>query len=281
MIKFILFLLFSTQAAANEWRQPQTITTEEEVVQVLTGIREFKGIKILERKSQKSKQLVREYLSEKLQGYGYKPELQTYSPTGTNVFSLLPSTTGSKQFVVVGAHFDSVGNAGANDNASGVSIVMSMADQLIHQTQRDKNVLFCFFDEEESGLLGSKAFAKKLMAEKLLIHSAHTVDQLAYDADGDFAIELEAATPELLNFYRTVNFEQKFNLILETSPVTTTDHDSFRKLGIPSIGVTEEYYHDDTTSCYHQKCDTYDTINFEYLYSGSRFWTAVIGTLIK
>lgn len=129
--------------------------------------------------------------------------------------------------------------------------------------------------------MGSTAFAKKLVAEKLNIHSAHTVDQLAYDADGDFAIELEAATPELLNFYRAINFDQKFNLILETSPVTSTDHNSFRKLGIASIGLTEEYYHGDTTSCYHQSCDTYETINFEYLYSGSRFWTAVIGTLIK
>lgn len=114
MVKFILFLLFSFQAAANDWTPLSRLTIEEQVLQVLTGKTEYKGIKILERKSLKSKQLVREFLAEKLVSYGYSVQLHNYSQIGTNVFSLLPSTTGSKQFVVVGAHFDSVGNAGVH-----------------------------------------------------------------------------------------------------------------------------------------------------------------------
>lgn len=215
MIRLTFFLLISSlctkgHSQAADSPIPQYIyrqTTEDQVLRVLTGQQDYKSQRITERRSQKGRALARQYLAEKLQELGFSPQAHKYSASGTNVFSILPATVESNEFVVVGAHFDSTGGPGANDNASGVAVVMSMAEGLKKQNQRKLNVIFCFFDEEENGLVGSHHFAKKLFDEKFRVHSVHTIDQLAYDTDGDRAIEVEAAPDDLFNFYQQVNVQ--------------------------------------------------------------------------
>lgn len=255
-------------------------TTEDDVLKTLTGQQEYKGLKIYERGSVSQRQLTREYLADKLTEFGYTPELHNYRLNGTNVFAVLPATNSSDEFLIIGAHFDSVSNEGANDNASGVAIVLAMAKELQNIAVRQKNIIFCFFDEEEKGLQGSKYFAQKLLTEKTKVHSVHTIDQMAFDGDGDFAIELEKVPNDLFKIYQDVNVSQKFLIPLHKSPVTSTDHSSFSKLGFKAMGLTEEYYNGDTTPCYHSQCDTYETVNLAYLLNTSKFWRAVITTLL-
>ena len=62
--------------------------------------------------------------------------------------------TGTKR-IVVGAHYDAFGDSpGANDNGSGVAVLLSLIKQL-QDVEWNYSVDFCFFDQEESGLLGS------------------------------------------------------------------------------------------------------------------------------
>ena len=57
--------------------------------------------------------------------------------------------------IVVGAHYDAFGESpGANDNGSGVAVLLSLIKQL-QDTVWNYSVDFCFFDLEEAGLLGS------------------------------------------------------------------------------------------------------------------------------
>lgn len=71
--------------------------------------------------------------------------------------------------VVVGAHLDAVpGSPGANDNGAGVAVLLGLARQL-----RDRpwhvTVELCFFDQEERGLVGSRAYvARDTAAERHL-----------------------------------------------------------------------------------------------------------------
>lgn len=271
--------LKSASPTLNSFDFPQTV--EEDILKVLTGEMPYHDQKITERRSLKNRTLVRSYLSEKLQSYGYSPLTQTYSSNGANVYAILSSTIPSHDHIVVGAHFDSVGNPGANDNATGVTLVLMMAERLSHLETRTKNIIFVFFDEEEKGLVGSQHFAEKLLSEKTQVHSVHTIDQMGFDADKDLVIELEQAPVDLFEVYQKTLLETKSKIQLAHSPIDSTDHKSFRDRGFKSIGLTEEYYNGDSTPCYHKMCDTYSTIDLYYLRQADKFWSQVIIKLMQ
>jgi Zn-dependent M28 family amino/carboxypeptidase len=68
--------------------------------------------------------------------------------------------------IVVGAHLDSVGTGpGINDNGSGSSAILEIAEQLKRKKLRNK-VRFMWFGAEESGLLGSSHYVASLSAEE-------------------------------------------------------------------------------------------------------------------
>lgn len=185
---------------------------------------------------------------------------------GTNIYAMIPATLESNEYVVIGAHYDSVlGSPGANDNASGTALVYGVAAELAKLKIRTRNVIVVFFDQEEIGLVGSRAFAKKLKDDGLKIHSVHTVDQMGWDADGDKAIEIEIPTPELEKLYREE--AAKLSITVHKTNVPSTDHTAFREVGFNAIGITEEYKNEDTTPHYHKSTDTYETIDFGYLAS--------------
>jgi Zn-dependent M28 family amino/carboxypeptidase len=89
---------------------------------------------------------------------GYAVELERFE-TGVNVVGT--STGATDERVVVGAHYDHIpGCAGADDNASGVAGVLEIARVLAGHAFTRTLVLVCF-DDEESGLVGSRAFVER------------------------------------------------------------------------------------------------------------------------
>ena len=257
-------------------------TIEYDVLKVLTGEQDtFSGHRILERKSFAERQQTVRYLEDKLVELGYSPQRHEYRSEAVNLWAVLEGSSSTNEYVVIGAHFDSAGNAGANDNASGVAVVMSLAKKLSEITGRNKNVLIVFLDEEERGLVGSKNFASFLKASNFSIHSVHTIDQMAWDKDKDRAIELEKAPADLMSIYQKVKIDGGYPMALHSSSETSTDHTSFRNAGFKAMGLTEEYRNGDTTPCYHSKCDKFDTVDFEYLTNTAKFWTDVISYIVK
>ncbi|MBA2540668.1 MAG: M28 family peptidase [Deltaproteobacteria bacterium] len=98
--------------------------------------------------------------------------------------------------MIVGAHFDTIANSpGANDNASGTVVVLAVAKLLADTPCRTAPVTIAFFDQEELGLFGARAYAQSLSAAD--VRAVHTIDQVAWDMDGDRRFELEAPTPTL------------------------------------------------------------------------------------
>lgn len=88
-----------------------------------------------------------------------------------NVVALLPAREGSDrqdEYIVVSAHYDHIGvgaavngdsiNNGADDNASGTTAVVMLAEAMAKMPAPRRNILFVCFAAEERGLLGSKAF---------------------------------------------------------------------------------------------------------------------------
>jgi Zn-dependent M28 family amino/carboxypeptidase len=92
----------------------------------------------------------------------------------------VPGTLHPDSFVVFTAHYDHLGLMGrhnffpgANDNASGVALLISLADYFQHHPQ-PYSVVFLAFSGEEAGLLGSGYFADhppiKLSSVRFLIN---------------------------------------------------------------------------------------------------------------
>ncbi|MBB1149993.1 M20/M25/M40 family metallo-hydrolase [Myroides sp. NP-2] len=123
------------------------------------------------------------YLTKELKAYGIEPYFERYEDELTkvantwNVVGVIPGKDPQlkNEIVVLGAHYDHIGIQtaiagdsianGANDNASGVSILLELARNL-SQKDMKRTVLVCFFTAEEVGLLGSEHLANRLKSEE-------------------------------------------------------------------------------------------------------------------
>ena len=94
-----------------------------------------------------------------------------------NVIGLLEGTTLKDEFVVVSAHYDHLGKKnngegdlifnGANDNATGVSAMIMLAEYFKNVAINKRSILFIAFTAEEMGLVGSSHFGKTVSAETI------------------------------------------------------------------------------------------------------------------
>jgi len=121
--------------------------------------------------------LVAAFIEEKFEAHGIRPYASTYRipvesvKDAYNLVGVIPSANPSDEFVVLGAHLDHIGLDskseldsifnGANDNASGSTAVIQIA-QYLSKKKINKNVLVCLFSAEEMGLVGSKELAEDL-----------------------------------------------------------------------------------------------------------------------
>ncbi len=104
--------------------------------------------------------LTRTYITTELTKLGWKPKLEKFSD-GVNIFAERPGTNQAAKAILVGAHYDTVAlSPGADDNASGVAVVLEVA-RLLGSRPTPRTLQLAFFDQEETGLLGSQAFVSK------------------------------------------------------------------------------------------------------------------------
>ncbi len=288
MIKAILIILVLTSGLSvrpekSGYRQKKDPIDQKDIVARLTGYTYIAdSIKLSDRYTSENKQYCVKYLTSLLNNFCSKVSVQAYSKTGTNISGLIPSTTGSDEYVIFGAHFDGIPKSpAANDNATGVAVVSSVGKYISELRKRKYNTLIVFFDEEERGLLGSRAFAAKIKADSLKVISVHTIDQMGWDNDGDRAIELEQPSENLKEIYLRVASDNKLNFPIHITKEGGTDHSAFRRQGYNAIGITEEYVNGDTTPHFHKSTDSYSTVNFEYMKSTTMYLEKVFQTILK
>ncbi len=93
-----------------------------------------------------------DYIADQWQAMGYDVVRQTYEVRGVTCSNLEISRSGkrcSDDIVLVGAHYDSVlGSPGANDNGSGVAVLLEMARRFA-AVDLDRTVRFVAFTNEE------------------------------------------------------------------------------------------------------------------------------------
>ena len=75
-----------------------------------------------------------------------------------NISATLPDKARPGEYYIVGAHYDSVNNPGADDDASGAAGLLEAA-RVASLHDFEASIRFIAFDREEAGLIGSKAWA--------------------------------------------------------------------------------------------------------------------------
>jgi alkaline phosphatase isozyme conversion protein len=115
-----------------------------------------------------NERLAATYINETFAKLGYTPEIQKFSAWDENdeAFSsqnvIAVKTGDSPKEIIIGAHYDS-GNQGlgADDNASGVAVMLEVAE-LIADLQTPHTIRFIAFGSEENGLDGSTYYAARM-----------------------------------------------------------------------------------------------------------------------
>lgn len=291
----IFILCFTlTIGLAQSVQQSHLQLSSQEVVAVLTGEKPIVGQqRITSRWTRQERALSRKYLQSVFSELGLDFKEQPYRMPnlhafqdfllgpfrGANLYGVLPATTPSEEYLLLGAHYDTEkGAPGANDNASAIAVIYGVVAALISEEKREKNLLVVFFDQEEEDNVGSRAFLRFLAGKPWEIHSVHTIDQMGWDADGDRNIEIELPTEELEMRYRKA--AAALGVKAHVTGVNSSDHQAFRNAGYPAVGIAEEYANGDSTPYKDTPADTFATVNFEYLQSTTQLMLLVFQDLL-
>lgn len=189
----------------------------------------------------------------------------------TNLIADWPGE-GDGDVVLLGAHLDSVpAGPGINDNASGVSLALTLAERLAAEGEAD-GLRVAFWGAEELGLVGSGAYVKSLSQEE--------VARIA----GYVNLDMVASTNGLIGLYGAGAPFEAFSAELERHDIDfqvlsitgASDHAWFESLNIGVAGfytgageplAADEAQRFGGTSdaprdrCYHQACDTVDEVS--------------------
>lgn len=99
--------------------------------------------------------------------------------SGKNIEATLPGTKNDDCIVVVSAHYDSVAvSPGANDDGSGVAVVLAAAD-IMRNYSFNSTIRFVLFSGEEQGLLGSHEYVQNAFR-----NGQHIIGDLQLDGVG-------------------------------------------------------------------------------------------------
>jgi hypothetical protein len=264
--------------------QPRAVTKAEAVepdlarmmqtLETLTGDRSFildgKEVRISERGGEENRKLTQKYVMQTLSDLGIETKLVPYTSggyKGANVEGTLWGTDRTR-FVIISGHMDSVRNKGADDDGSGTVGMLESAHLLSKLRSLPVSIRFVGFDQEELGLIGSRAYANQLSKEEKVLGVVQA-DMIGYDSDNDFAYHtMDCDRPDSKPITRVVEeLNSNLNLGLKRVAACTnrSDHASFWNKNIAATIISENFFGNDENPCYHRQCDLINLINKEYM----------------
>jgi Zn-dependent M28 family amino/carboxypeptidase len=179
------------------------------------------------------------------------------------------------QSVVVGAHYDHLGlgwpearegrkgkvHPGADDNASGVAVLIELARVLAKAPQPDRTIVFVAFSGEEAGKRGSRhyvASAKNFLADKCIgMVNLDTVGRLG---KGKLLVLGAGSAQEWVHIFRGAGFVTGVDIETVSQELDSSDQKSFQEKGVPAVQLFSGPHSD-----YHRVTDTFDKIDAEGL----------------
>jgi Zn-dependent M28 family amino/carboxypeptidase len=137
-----------------------------------------------------------EWIRDRFREYGVDTFVHTYEWNGKkwpNVIGTIQSHMKTNQTIMALAHLDSISRGeymlapGADDNGSGVAVVLEMA-RILKNAKMEMNVVFCVFSNEERGTAGSKAFVEDSVKDSENIVAVINLDILGYNRPASLSL---------------------------------------------------------------------------------------------
>ena len=190
-----------------------------------------------------------------------------------NIIGIIPGTNPNlkDESVIVCAHYDHLGlgwpsankgnegkiHPGADDNASGVAVMLELAELLGKTLKPQRTVIFIAFTSEESGLLGSKYYVKNMKrypAKKVIgVLNFDTVGRL-------FKNKLFVLSSNSAREWKFIFMGASYVTGVESEMVTqdldASDQRSFLDIGVPGV-----QFFSGANEGYHKPTDTPDKID--------------------
>ncbi len=174
-----------------------------------------------------------------------------------NLVAYIPGKTDS--CIIFSAHYDHLGMLGdviypgANDNASGVSLVLNFAKYFNKSKSKPKYTLvFLLVSGEEAGLLGSKHYADNPIIPLEKTKFVFNFDMLGRGSEGVYVIN-STSVPEHYAVMEEINAKKEYIHDMHgTGESSSSDHASFHDKGVPAVF----FYTHGTISHYHEPTDT-------------------------
>jgi aminopeptidase YwaD len=192
----------------------------------------------------------------------------------SNVIGELPGADANSadQYIVVGAHYDHLGlgdehslapnqkgqvHHGADDNASGVSGVLELADALSHASTRPRHsIVFIDFAGEELGLLGSSYYTQHPPFPLKQTIAMVNLDMIGRVTNNRLYVAGTGTSPSFAQIVQESNHGIAFDLSPSASGYGASDHTSFATHDVPVL-----FFFSGLHSDYHKPSDTWDKID--------------------
>ena len=236
-----------------------------------------------------------DHIAAHLRRLGYTVNEQRYVTrhglASRNIWIEIAPPAGADRWLVVGAHYDSAGNApGANDNGSGVAAVLELARLFENWTPERRGIILVLFANEEPPYfrtddMGSRRFAERMADERRTVSGMICLETIGWfdDRPGSqkYPPPLSAFFPNKGDFLAFVAMpgsrafmHQALKGFREVSAIPTiggvapsfipgidwSDHASFAARSMPAVMITDtapfRYPH------YHQPTDTPDKLDY-------------------
>jgi hypothetical protein len=227
--------------------------------------------------------IAQQYISSRLMRYGWNYSSQPFGLKGLNIIARKQGMIYPNRKVIIGAHFDSMPNnisPGADDNASGVAAILEMA-RIISQLDLHFPVTIelAFWDEEEVGLLGSKAHVGNL-SERDTVLAVINLDMLAWDGNSDGVVNIHTRpggiNETLVSIAdESLQYAQGLTAQMLWTTAYPSDHVPFLDAGYPAIALTEDYVNDLNPS-WHTSSDLTVQFDSTYFLQASRWALATL-----
>jgi len=183
-----------------------------------------------------------------------------------NVAAMVKGTTDTDSLLVFTAHYDHLGAMGkevyfpgANDNASGIGLMLSLAKYYAEHPQR-YTILFIAFAGEEAGLIGSKYFVEHPPMDIKKIRFLTNLDLMGNGEEGITVVNATEFARDFLLLQKINTSGNYLTAVNSRGKAANSDHYWFTEMGVPSFFI----YTLGKRKCYHDVDDVAATLpNYE------------------